>query len=213
MAAGLGALTLRLSGPFLPVGTIAWGVALYSLLGTVPFLGRQNGITGLPGIEIPGQTISAGLSGYYLVWGVLVLAILGARNLLNSRNGLLNEAQSQLDRLGLGAHRFDRADSLPLGKQRILEIARALCAAPDLLLLDEPAAGLREAEKDELVTVLGRLRDAGMGIVLVEHNLDFLMRLADRLVVMQFGAKLASGSPEKVTRLPAVMDAYLGAAL
>ena len=126
---------------------------------------------------------------------------------------LLAEARAKLEELGLGAHLFDRAGSLPLGKQRVLEIARALCASPELLLLDEPAAGLREAEKDELAAVLARLRDAGLGVILVEHNLDFLMQLADRLVVMQFGSKLASGRPEEVTRLPEVVEAYLGAAI
>ena len=490
----LGALTLRLSGPFLPVGTIAWGIALYSLLGTIPALGRQNGITGVPGIRLLGLEFVAGPSGYYLVWTVLVAAVLGARNLLNSRTGrairtlranglmaeafgidtarlkivlfvlaallasvagwlyahllhfvnptpfgmeagleflfmaviggggspwgsvlgtalvtackqglqdwlpdmignagslqaivlgvllilllqrlasgitprlvrllprsaglrvggagvlaplvrpqapgalldvrsvtkrfgglvavdavsfevaqgeilgligpngagkstcfdlvsgvqlcssgevryrgqrvdplgarriaalgvartfqhvklvrsmtvlenaaigahlrgrlgfgaailhldggeerrVLAEAQRHLEALGLSAHLFDRAGSLPLGKQRILEIARALCAAPDLLLLDEPAAGLREQEKADLGVVLAALRDCGMAVVLVEHNLSFLMRLADRLVVMQFGARLAEGRPQEVTRRPDVIDAYLGEAL
>jgi ABC-type branched-subunit amino acid transport system ATPase component/ABC-type branched-subunit amino acid transport system permease subunit len=493
-AALLGALTLRLSGPFLPVGTIAWGIALFYLLGTLPVLGQRNGITGIAGIRLFGMEFVAGTSGYYLVWSVLVLAVLGARNLLNSRTGrairalaasglmaeafgvdtarlktvvfiyaallaslagwfyaellrfvnpspfnmenglellfmavvggngspwaailgtgliafvkqvlqdyapdflgntgsmqaillgvllilllqrlrngltpwmtrllprsaglrldlaatllpplirptsdapllevrgatkrfgglvavnavsfelrrgeilgligpngagkstcfdlvsgvqactsgevlhrgkridrlgaraiaalgvartfqhvklvrgmtalenvaigatgrgrcgfvasmlgldgaeersLLGEARARMEELGLGAHLYDRAGSLPLGKQRVLEIARALCASPELLLLDEPAAGLRETEKDELAAVLARLRDAGLGIILVEHNLDFLMRLADRLVVMQFGSKLASGSPEEVTRSPEVIEAYLGAA-
>lgn len=111
---------------------------------------------------------------------------------------LLSEARSKMQELGLGAHLYDRAGSLPLGKQRVLEIARALCASPELLLLDEPTSGLRETEKDEPAAVLARLRDAGMGIILVEHNLDFLMRLADRLVVMQFGSKLALGRPDEV---------------
>jgi ABC-type branched-subunit amino acid transport system ATPase component len=128
----------------------------------------------------------------------------------SEERALLGEARARLTELGLGAHLEDRAGDLPLGKQRIVEIARALCAAPDLLLLDEPAAGLRQGEKVELAAVLARLRDGGLGIVLVEHNLDFLMRLADRLVVMQHGSKLAAGSPAEVTRSPAVIEAYLG---
>ncbi len=102
------------------------------------------------------------------------------------------------------------AGSLALGQQRIVEIARALCLGPQLLLLDEPAAGLRHQEKQALGDLLRRLRQEGLGILLVEHDMDFVMGLADRLVVMNFGAKLCEGAPAAVRRDPAVVEAYLG---
>jgi len=92
----------------------------------------------------------------------------------------------------------------------VVEIARALCLDPILLLLDEPAAGLRHAEKAELAVLLRRLRDDGMTILLVEHDMDFVMRLTDRLVVMEFGSKLAEGTAAAVRANPAVIEAYLG---
>ena len=117
---------------------------------------------------------------------------------------------ARLQRVGL-AHLVDRsAGSLALGQQRILEIARALCADPSLLLLDEPAAGLRFKEKEALATLLRQLKSEGMAVLLVEHDMDFVMNLADRVIVMNFGEKLADGKVAEIYKNPAVIDAYLG---
>lgn len=123
---------------------------------------------------------------------------------------LLAEARQQLQRVGLGEHLLEAAGSLPLGQQRLVEIARALCADPTLLLLDEPAAGLRYGEKVALAELLRKLRGEGMSILLVEHDMDFVMGLVDRLVVMDFGEKLAEGLPHQIQNNEAVREAYLG---
>jgi branched-chain amino acid transport system permease protein len=120
------------------------------------------------------------------------------------------EAARVIARCGLAGHSFDAAGSLPLGKQRIMEIARALAADPALLLLDEPAAGLRYGEKQELAALLRSLKAEGMTILLVEHDMDFVMGLTDRLVVMDFGEKLAEGVPSDIQSNPVVREAYLG---
>jgi branched-chain amino acid transport system permease protein len=123
---------------------------------------------------------------------------------------ILQEAQRQLERIGLGERAHELAGSLPLGTQRILEIARALAADPVLLVLDEPAAGLRRKEKMDLAALLRKLREEGVTILIVEHDMDFVMKLVDRLVVMNFGSKLVEGAPAAVRADERVQAAYLG---
>jgi branched-chain amino acid transport system permease protein len=123
---------------------------------------------------------------------------------------LFKEAQKQLQRIGMAEHMHELAGNLAMGQQRLMEIARALCADPALLLLDEPAAGLRHKEKQNLAQVLRQLRDQGMSILLVEHDMDLVMQVCDHLVVMEFGTLLTQGTPQDIQQSPAVRAAYLG---
>jgi branched-chain amino acid transport system permease protein len=120
------------------------------------------------------------------------------------------EAFQQLKRVGLADKAGELAGNLPLGQQRLLEVARALAADPVVVILDEPAAGLRSLEKQILSQLLRTLRNEGMTIVLVEHDMEFVMNLVDRIVVMDFGSKLAEGVPADIRAEPRVQEAYLG---
>ncbi|MEG0675562.1 MAG: branched-chain amino acid ABC transporter ATP-binding protein/permease [Comamonas sp.] len=123
---------------------------------------------------------------------------------------LLDEARQQIERCGLAAFAHVPAASLALGQQRIVEIARALAGQPAALLLDEPAAGLRHLEKQALADLLRQLRAQGLGILVVEHDMEFVMNLADRITVLEFGTVIAAGSPAEIQSNQRVLDAYLG---
>jgi branched-chain amino acid transport system ATP-binding protein len=122
-----------------------------------------------------------------------------------------HEAERLLSFVGLERRAHVLAGSLPYGEQRALEIARALATSPRLLMVDEPAAGLNAAEVEMLLDRLGLLRQRGLTVVVVEHNMDLVMKVADRVLVMDYGQYLFEGTPSEVQANPAVIAAYLGA--
>ena len=118
-----------------------------------------------------------------------------------------------LEEVGLWEQRDERADALPYGKQRRLEIARALATDPKLLLLDEPAAGMNPQETDELTSFIGEIRSKfGLTVFLIEHHMDLVMDISDRIYVLDFGKQIAEGTPAEIQNDQRVIDAYLGVA-
>ncbi len=191
--------------------------------GEVRFRGER--IDGLPARDIAARGIARTFQHVKLVPGMTVLENVAIGAHLRARVGALSsllrldrareaeiiaEAARQIERVGLAKHMHKPAGSLALGQARVAEIARALSLDPALLLLDEPAAGLRHGEKKELAALLRQLRADGMSVLLVEHDMDFVMQLADHIVVLDFGAKIAEGAPNAIAESPVVLEAYLG---
>ncbi len=123
---------------------------------------------------------------------------------------ILEESMLQLQRVGLESEAYSDATSLPFGKQRMLEIARALASRPKLLLLDEPASGLSTRETGLLSELIGRIVSEGVTVLLVDHDMQFVMDISDEVMVLDQGRKIAEGTPEEIQNNPHVIAAYLG---
>ena len=191
--------------------------------GGVTFLGED--VTTLPSRDISRKGLARTFQHVKMIADMTVLENVAMGAYMRGRSGvlrsmlranraeeqrLMKEAQRQLERIGMGDYLHEQVGNLAMGQQRLMEIARALCCDPALLLLDEPAAGLRHLEKQALAAVLRQLQGEGMSILLVEHDMDLVMDVCDQLVVMEFGTLLTRGTPAEVQANPAVRAAYLG---
>ena len=191
--------------------------------GKVEFMGRV--VSGLRSRDIAAQGMSRTFQHVKMIPDMTVLenvalgahlrghrGVLSAMTRMNKQEEqqLFDLARRQLERIGMGNYLHEQAGNLAMGPQRLMEIARALCSDPVLLLLDEPAAGLRHLEKQALAQVLRQLQREGVSLLLVEHDMDLVMEVCDHLVVMEFGTLLTQGTPQHIQQSPAVRAAYLG---
>jgi len=188
---------------------------------------REKEITGLPTHIIAGKGLTRTFQNLRLFSDMTVLENVMVGMHLRSRGGFLasafkvpwvlaeekrvrEESLGWLGFVGMDEYAHQDAGSLPFGKQRILELARALALGPGLLMLDEPAAGLNIKETEDLASLILRIRDSGVTVLLVEHDMDLVMAISDRVTVLDQGKKIAEGDPESVRNDESVLKAYLG---